>query len=98
MALLGFRLGLELVPGFGFLGCDWVVLGIACCHVLIENGMKPLIVQQTLTLLHVCVVGAEDDSQADPDGEADREGSLRRGVDGQVEGREGGRQSFLHHR
>lgn len=42
--------------------------------------------------------GAENDRQADPDGEADRQGALRRGVDGQMEGREGGCQSFLHHR
>lgn len=54
--------------------------------------------QRRLIFFDVSPSGAEDDRQADPDGEADREGSLWRGVDGQVEGREGGRQSFLHHR
>lgn len=33
--------------------------------------------------------GPENDSQADSDGEADRQGEIWRGVDGQVEGRKG---------
>lgn len=35
--------------------------------------------------------GPENNSQADTDGKADRQGEVRRGVDGQVEGGEGGR-------
>lgn len=35
-------------------------------------------------------LGPENNSQADSDGEADRQGEVWRGVDGQVEGRKGG--------
>lgn len=42
--------------------------------------------------------GAADHRQADPDGSTDREGPLRGGVAGPLEGGEGGRQSLLHPR
>lgn len=60
--------------------------------------------RHTLTLFsfffffYIChISGAENNSQTDPDGEADWQGEVRRGVDGQMEGRKGGCQSFLHH-
>ncbi len=51
-------------------------------------------------LMHPIIssAGAANHRQTDPDGEADREGPLRRGVDGPLEGRTGRRQGLLHHR
>lgn len=43
-------------------------------------------------------VGAAHYSQADPDGDTDREGPLWRGVDGEMEGRESSCESLFHHR
>lgn len=46
----------------------------------------------------IVFAGAANHRQADPDGQADRQGPIRGGVDGQVEGGEGCRQGLLHHR
>lgn len=51
-------------------------------------------------LMHPIIssAGAANHRQTDPDGEADREGPLWRGVDGPLEGRTGRCQGLLHHR
>lgn len=51
-------------------------------------------------LMHPIIssAGAANHRQTDPDGEADREGPLRRGVDGPLEGWTSRRQGLLHHR
>lgn len=44
-----------------------------------------------LLILFFSSSGTENDSQADPDGEADWQGEVWRGVDGQMEGGKSGR-------